>query len=95
MDRTTGDQLIVVQVTDQQADEYVVKHGRYSEQTVYDFNSRYDFASPEDEVVECVYPSSVPANCDVLELTEEERQELIEHMYLDDETYAFPDSRLE
>ena len=27
-DRTTGDQLIIVEVTDQRADEYVVKQGR-------------------------------------------------------------------
>lgn len=95
MDRTTGDQLIIVTVTDQRADEYVVKNGRYGEQTVYDFNHRYGFVSAEDGVVECVYPSSIPADCDVLGLSDEERRELVEHLHLDDETYAFPDSRLE
>jgi hypothetical protein len=56
VDRTTGNQLVIVKITDQRADEYVVKQGRYGEQTVYEFNSRYDFVSPEDRVVECVYP---------------------------------------
>lgn len=94
-DRETGDRLVVIRRYPVRCDDYVVKqedpmNGRYTEQTVYDFNSRYSYVQKSDPVAEAVYADSLPADPD--DLSREGRGLLAENA--DVEQYAFPISRL-
>ena len=94
-DREQDSEVVVVQLSSDRADEYVVHQrdpaqNRYSEQTVYDFNSRYEYVSAEDPVVHAVYLDSI--RTDIADLTRQERAVLAQNA--DVQTYAFPISRL-
>jgi hypothetical protein len=87
-DREQDSEVVVVQLDSRRADEVVVKEGRYSDFTVYDYNSRR--CDPSEPVVHAVYSSSLPA--DPHELTGDGRATLAQNA--DVQTYAFPISRL-
>ena len=94
-DREEDSEVVVVQLVSKRADEYVVKkrdpsENRYSDQTVYSFNSRYGYVQPNEPVLKAVYVESLPA--DPHELTEEGRALLAQNA--DVKVYAFPVSRL-
>jgi hypothetical protein len=99
-DREQDSEVVVVQLSSDRADEYVVKErdpseNRYSDQTVYDFNARYDYVEPTEPVVQAVYSESLPANPH--ELTKDGRAILVRNVVAQDtdvQTYAFPVSRL-
>ena len=86
--------MVVVKRVSTRADEYVVKErnpseNRYSDQTVYDYNSRYG-CQPDEPVVKGVYAESLPA--DPHELTRVGRALLARNA--DTKQYAFSLSRL-
>ena len=94
-DREENSEVVVLQFVSKRAEEYVVKErdpseNRYSDQTVYDFNSRYDYVQPDDSVVKAIYLDSLPFN--PYEYPQEERGELAWNA--DVKVYAFPISRL-
>lgn len=94
-DKEERSQVVVVRTDSRRSDEVVINErdpaqNRYSDQTVYNFNSRYDYVSPEDPVVHAVYLDSIAT--DVAELTQEGRATLARNA--DVRTYAFPISRL-
>ena len=60
IDKEQDSEVLITKITQERADEYVVKEGRYSEQTVFDYNSRYDYVRESDYVVEGVYLESMP-----------------------------------
>jgi len=99
-DREQDSEVVVVQLSSDRADEYVVKErdpeqNRYSDQTVYDYNARYDYAEPTEPVVQAVYSESLPANPH--KLTKDGRAILARNVVAQDtdvQTYAFPISRL-
>jgi hypothetical protein len=99
-DREQDSEVVVVQLSSDRADEYVIKErdpseNRYSDQTVYDFNARYGYAEPTDPVVQAVYSESLPANPHGL--TKDGRAILVRNVVARDadvQTYAFPISRL-
>lgn len=94
-DREENSEVVIVQLVSKRADEYVVKErdpseNRYSDQTVYSFNSRYEYVQPDEPVLNAVYAESLPA--DPHELTREGRALLAQNA--DVKQYAFPISRL-
>ena len=94
-DREENSEIVVIQAVSKRADEYVIRErdpseNRYSDLTAYDFNSRYDWARPDDAVVRAVYADSLPSNPH--ELTEEGRALLAQNA--DVKVYVFPVSRL-
>ncbi len=94
-DREENSEVVVIQSVSKRADEYVIKErdpseNRYSNLTAYDFNSRYEWARPDDAVVRAVYVDSLPSN--PRELTEERRALLAQNA--DAKMYTFPISRL-
>lgn len=94
-DKEENSETVVVQLVSKRADEYVVKErdpseNRYSNQTVYDFNSRYSYVQPDDSVVKAIYLDSLPFN--PYEYPRDERGELAWNA--DVKVYAFPISRL-
>lgn len=94
-DREENSQVIVVRVDARRSDEVVVnsrdpEQNRYADQTVFSFNSRYDYVSPEDPVVHAVYLNSLPT--DPTELSKEGRATLARNAEVKE--YAFPISRL-
>ena len=94
-DREECSEVIAVRVDSRRSDEVVVHprdpaQNRYSDQTVYDFNSRYEYVSAEDPVVHAVYLDSI--RTDIADLTRQERAVLARDA--DVQTYAFPISRL-
>jgi hypothetical protein len=99
-DREQDSEVVVVQLSSDRADKYIVKErdpeqNRYSDQTVYDFNARYDYAEPQDGIVHGIYVESLPT--DPHELTKEGRAILVRNVVAQDtdvQTYAFPISRL-
>lgn len=102
-DREEQSEVVVVQLRTDPSDEFVVKEGQYSEQTVYDFNSRYDYVSEEDVVVSAVYYSNLEAfiysqrdETDLDDLTNEERADWIDSALDQNEVkkYYFPITRL-
>jgi hypothetical protein len=73
-DEEERSQVVVVRIDARRSDEVVVHsrdpaQNRYSEQTVYGCNSRYDYVSPEDPAFQAVYLDSIAP--DVAELTRE------------------------
>ena len=95
IDREENAEVVVLQLESRRADEYVVKErdpseNRYSAQTVYDFNARYDYVQPDEPIVRAVYVESLPTNPH--ELTEDGRVLLAQNA--DATEYAFPISRL-
>jgi hypothetical protein len=102
-DREENSKVVVVQLRTDQCGEFVVKEGQYSEQTVYDFNSRYDYVSEEDVVVSAVYYSNLEAfiysqrdETDLDELSSTERADWIESALEQEQVkvYHFPITRL-
>jgi hypothetical protein len=94
-DKVQESEVVVTQMLSERCDEVVVKQknvaeNRYSDLTVYDFNSRYGFASRGDPVVFAAYSESLPT--DPHELTRGGRATLAQN--IDEQTYAFPISRL-
>jgi hypothetical protein len=94
IDREQDSEVVVVQLSSDRADEYVIKErdpseNRYSDQTVYDYNSRYGCDSQE-RVYRAVYTEALPS--DPHELTKEGRVLLAQNA--DVKLYAFPVSRL-
>jgi len=78
-------------------DEWVLKEkdpskNRYSEQTVWDFNSRYAFCEPSDPVCKCVYLGYAPF--EPLGLSRLERANKLQEMDTQDIEYAFPITRI-
>ena len=95
LDKEENSEVVVVQLISTRADEYVVKErdpaeNRYSDQTVYSYNSRYKYVQPADPVLKAVFVESLPTNPH--ELTEEGRALLAENA--DVKQYAFPISRV-
>jgi hypothetical protein len=84
-------EVVVVRVIADRCDSVVVKEGQYGEQTVYDFNSRYGYVSPDEPVVVAVYSSSLPA--DPTEVSREGRHLLAKNS--EAKQYKFPITRLE
>ncbi len=87
--------MVVLQFVSTRADEYVIRkrdpsENRYSDLTVYDFNSRYKYVQPDDAVVRAVYAESLPS--DAHKLTQQGRALLGKNS--DAKVYAFPISRL-
>lgn len=102
-DREEQSKVVVVQLRTDECDEFVVKEGQYSEQTVYDFNSRYDYVSEEDVVVSAVYYSNLEAfvfanrdETDLDELKSEERADWVASAVEQEQVkvYHFPITRL-
>jgi hypothetical protein len=79
-----------------QESEVVVKsknvaENRYSDSTVYDYNSQYG-CEPQEPVVKAVYAMSLPSSTDPYELTKGGRGLLARNT--DSKVYSFPISRL-
>lgn len=94
IDREQDSEVVIIHQSSDRAGEYVIKErdpaeNRYSDQTVYDYNSRYGCDSRE-QVYRAVYAESLPT--DPHELTKEGRVLLAQNA--DVPTYAFPISRL-
>jgi hypothetical protein len=95
IDKEQESQVVVVQLSTERCENVVVKskdvgENRYADQTVYDYNSRYDYVQPDDPVVRAVYAESLPAKPD--ELTQKGRRLLVQNT--DVQAYSFPISRL-
>jgi len=58
-DREQNERVVVVQLLSDPCDDVVCKEGQYGEQTVWDFNKRYDYVSRDDPVVVAKYYSSL------------------------------------
>jgi hypothetical protein len=84
-------EVVVLRVIPDRCDKVVVKEGRYSEQTVYDYNSRYSYVSKSDPVVVAVYSGSLPT--DPSSLSPDGRCTIANNS--DSKKYKFPISRIE
>jgi hypothetical protein len=96
LDKVQEADVVVTQVISERCDSVVVKNknvaeNRYSDSTVYDYNSRYG-CEPQEPVVKAVYAESLPSSTDMEELTQEGRSILIRNT--DSKVYSFPISRL-
>lgn len=97
IDRAEGDKMILMSKHSVPSDEWVLKEkdpskNRYSEQTVWDFNSRYAFCEPSDPVCKCVYLGYAPF--EPLGLSRLERANKLQEMDTEDIEYAFPITRI-
>ena len=95
-DKVQESEVVVTQMLSERCDEVIVKsknvaENRYSDSTVYDYNSRYG-CEPQEPVVKAVYAMSLPSSTDTEELTQEGRSILIRNT--DSKVYSFPISRL-
>ena len=90
LDKVQESEVVVTQMLSERCDSVVVKSkNRYSDSTVYDYNSRYG-CKPQEPVVKAVYAESLPSNPH--ELTKEGRGLLARNT--DSKVYSFPISRL-
>jgi hypothetical protein len=94
LDKVQESEVVVTQMLSERCDEVIVKNknvakNRYSDSTVYDYNSRYG-CEPQEPVVKAVYAESLPSNPH--ELTKEGRDLLARNT--DSKVYSFPISRL-
>lgn len=94
LDKVQESEVVVTQMLSERCDEVVIKsknvaENRYSDSTVYDYNSRYG-CEPQEPVVKAVYAESLPA--DSHELTRGGLGLLAENA--DVKSYSFPISRL-
>jgi hypothetical protein len=92
-DKVQESEVVVTQMISERCDEVIVKsknvaENRYSDSTVYDYNSRR--CEPQEPVVKAVYAESLPSNPH--ELTKEGRGLLARNT--DSKVYSFPISRL-
>jgi len=97
LDKANGDKLILFSKLGTPCDEWVVRErdvssNRYEEQTVWDYNSRYEYCNPEDPVCKCVYLASCPF--EPLRFTNDERATRLQKMNTDEIEYCFPITRL-
>ena len=92
IDKEQDNEVLITKITEQRADEYIVKEGRYGDQSVYDFNSRYGYVRESDYVVEGVYVESMPFDPREKDLEDHEVRVIARH---ECKVYAFPHSRLE
>ncbi len=94
-DKVKQSEVVVTQMLSERCDEVILKNknvaeSRYSDSTVYDYNSRR--CKPQEPVVKAVYAESLPSSVDMEELTQEGRSILIRNT--DSKVYSFPISRL-
>jgi hypothetical protein len=94
LDKVQESEVVVTQMLSERCDEVIIKNknlakNRYSDSTVYDYNSRYG-CEPQEPVVKAVYAESLPSNPH--ELTKEGRGLLGKNT--DSKVYSFPISRL-
>ena len=92
-DQQQDSEVVFIERIPDRYDEVVVKpknvaENRYSDQTVYDYNSRW--CEPHEPVIRAVYLESLPA--DPHELTKQGRALLAQNA--DVRVYSFPLSRL-
>jgi hypothetical protein len=98
-DREQNATVLVTRIDSRRADEFIIKEkdpseNRFSDQSVYDFNSRYPYVKPADPVVLGVYTDSLPFDADAYDQYDRGviARNLVEKGEIKE--YSFPISRL-